>query len=238
MGSAVEPVTDRTPRPVRHPVLTQDWRDVCFVHWTLDPDTAAPFLPPGTRPDTVDGDTYVGPVAFRMVGTGPPRLPVPYLGTFCETNVRLYAVDRYGRRGVVFLSLDAERALPAIVGRTVGLPYQWSAMRLTRTGDRCTYTCRRRGPDAAGAYGRIVVRVGAPVTRPTPLERFLTARWGLYARGRYLPNEHPPWPLHRADLLDLADDLVPATGLPVPVGPPVSVLWSPGVPARFGLPRR
>lgn len=235
MDSAVEPVTDRTPRPVRRPVLAQHWRDVCFVHWALPPDAAAPFLPRGTRPDLFGGVTYVGLVAFRMVRVGPPGLPVPYLGSFCETNVRLYSVDEAGRRGVVFLSLDAERLLPALAGRTVGLPYQWSAMRLTRDGDRYTYRCRRRGPDAAGAYGRIVVRAGAPVA-PTGLERFLTARWGLHLPGRYLPNEHPPWSLHRAELLDLADELVPAAGLPAPAGPPVSVLWSPGVPARFGPP--
>lgn len=238
MDSAVEPVTDRTPRPVRRPVLAQHWRDVCFVHWALPPDAARPFLPRGTRPDVVDGVTYVGLVAFRMVRVGPPGLPVPYLGTFCETNVRLYSVDDAGRRGVVFLSLDAERLLPALTGRAVGLPYQWSAMRLTRAGDRYEYACRRRGPEAAGAYGRIVVRVGAQVDRPTAVERFLTARWGLHAPGRYLPNEHPAWPLRRADLLDLTDELVPAAGLPAPAGPPDSVLWSPGVPARFGLPRR
>jgi uncharacterized protein len=48
---------------------------------------------------------------------------------------------------------------------------------------------------------------------------------------------HQPWPLHRADLLDCADELVAAAGLPVPTGPPVSVLWSPGVSARIGPPR-
>jgi len=47
-----------------------------------------------------------------MVGVSIGRGPaVPYLGTFLETNVRLYSVDETGRRGVVFLSLDADRAL-------------------------------------------------------------------------------------------------------------------------------
>jgi uncharacterized protein YqjF (DUF2071 family) len=86
----------------------------------------------------------------------------------------------------------------------------------------------------------MAVRVGAPIEAPTPLEQFVTARWGLHTRawGRtlHLPNEHPRWPLHRADLLDLDDSLIPATGLPAPVGPPVSVLYSPGVPVTFGSP--
>jgi uncharacterized protein YqjF (DUF2071 family) len=82
--------------------------------------------------------------------------------------------------------------------------------------------------------------VGEPIARPTPLERFLTARWGLhaawYGRTLYLPNEHPPWPLFRAEPLDLDEDLIVAAGLPAPGAPPVSVLYSPGVPVRFGPP--
>jgi uncharacterized protein YqjF (DUF2071 family) len=42
--------------------------------------------------------------------------------------------------------------------------------------------------------------------------------------------------LHAADLVDLEESLVVATGLPAPTGPPDSVLWSPGVRGRFGLP--
>jgi uncharacterized protein YqjF (DUF2071 family) len=47
---------------------------------------------------------------------------------------------------------------------------------------------------------------------------------------------HNPWPLHAAELLDLHDTLIEATGLGRPTGPPVSVLYSPGVRGRMGLP--
>jgi uncharacterized protein YqjF (DUF2071 family) len=40
--------------------------------------------------------------------------------------------------------------------------------------------------------------------------------------------EHEPWPLHRAELLDLDDSLITAAGLPAPSGSP-HVLYSPGV---------
>src|SRR3712207_7653855 len=64
---------------------------------------------------TLGGVTYMGLIGFRMEGLGFLRGPgVPYLGTFLETNVRLYSVDRRGRRAVVFLSLDAERLLPVL----------------------------------------------------------------------------------------------------------------------------
>ncbi|MHB9863931.1 YqjF family protein [Streptomyces sp. YIM S03343] len=240
-----EPITPTTPRPVGRPTLVQGWHRLTFLHWPAAPETVAPLLPPGTRPDTLDGLTYVGLVPFLMhrVGLGPgPGLP--YLGTFCETNVRLYSVDERGRRGVVFRSLDAARLIPALVGRLgVRLPYIWSRMRLRREGDVITYECRRRGRrgrSSRDAHSTVRVRPGARITDPSPLEHFLTARWGLHVawHGRtvHLPNEHEPWPLHRAELLCLDDTLIKAAGLPQPSAPPVSVLYSPGVEVRFGSP--
>lgn len=237
-----EPITLSTPRPVRRPTLVQGWHELTFVHWPAAPEEVARLLPAGTRPDTLDGVTYVGLVPFMMRPAGLVAGPgLPYLGTFCETNVRLYSVDGEGRRGVVFRSLDAARLLPALVGRLgVRLPYTWSAMRLRRERDVITYSCRRRRPPETGPASRAVVRIGPPIAEPTPLEQFLTARWGLHVswHGRtvHLPNDHQPWPLHRSELLDLDDGLVTAAGLPRMTRPPVSVLYSPGVAVGFGTP--
>jgi uncharacterized protein YqjF (DUF2071 family) len=238
------PIEDVSPEPVSgvsRPLLSQRWRDVTFVHWRVQPAAVAPYLPAGTVPDTFGGVTYVGLIALRMVGVGPARGPaVPYLGTFCETNVRVYAVDRRGRRSVVFLSMDAERLVPVLAARAaLRLPYMWSAMRLTKDGDIVRYLSRRRWPGPPTAVTRMAVQVGAPIPDPTQEEHFLTARWALHtpAWGRtlYLPSEHPRWPLHRARLLELNETLLLSAGL-APPGPPDSVLYSPGVPAVFGPP--
>ena len=242
MVAAPEPVTPLTPRPVRRPILVQQWRRLTFLHWAVDPATVAPLLPAGTRPDTLDGLTYVGLVPFQMhkVGLGPgPGLP--YLGTFCETNVRLYSVDAEGRRGVVFLSLDAARLVPVLVARGgFALPYMWSHMRMRRTGDVVTYTSRRRWPEPRGTASRVVVRIGERIPEPSELEHFVSARWGLHVdwhgRTLYLPNDHPSWPLYRAELVDMTEDVIAATGLQPPPSPPVSVLYSPGVAVSFGPP--
>lgn len=236
----IEPVTTAPPRTLRGSLLVQRWRELTFVHWAVAPDVVAPLLPPGTEPDLFDGVTYVGLIAFRMVRLGPFAGPgLPYLGTFCETNVRLYSVDARGRRGVVFRSLDASRLLPVLVARTtLNLPYTWSAMRVRCRSDTRVYTSRRRWPGPRGARCRLAVRIGGPIREPSPLEHFLTARWGLHTRAhgrtRYVPNVHEPWPLYRAELLDLDDELVAAAGLPRVGGPPASVLYSPGVAVRFG----
>jgi uncharacterized protein YqjF (DUF2071 family) len=236
----VEPVTPTSPRPAGRTVFTQGWRDLAFLHWAVEPARVAPLLPPGTRPDEHDGATYVGLVPFRMRRIGIAGSPgLPYLGSFLETNVRLYSVDERGRRGVVFASLDAERLLPVLAARWVaGLPYLFARMRFRRDGDLVTYTSRRRWPGPRGARADVVLRVGDRLDDVPPLAHFLTARWGLHQtdrRGRtvYWPNEHPQWPLHEAALVDLRETVLAATGLAVD-RPPDSVLFSPGVDVRFG----
>lgn len=216
-----------------------------FIHWAVEPEVVAPFMPAGVRPDVFEGKSYVALVPFSMERIGLFGAPaVPYFGTFLETNVRLYGVDEQGRRGVVFCSLEASRLLTVAVTRVfTGLNYLWARMRLDDDGDTLTYSTRRRWPGPRGASSLVRVRVGEPI-EPSPLEQFLTARWGLFLpdrRGRthYWPNEHPAWPLRSAVLEHLDDELVAVAGFPGLAGrAPVSVLHSQGVSVRFGPRRR
>ncbi|GAA5019851.1 YqjF family protein [Terrabacter aeriphilus] len=234
-----------TPPALRRPVVfDQVWRDLTFVHWPVDPDAVAPFFPAGTRPDVfADGRTYAALVPFVMDGIRLGRAPsprLPWLGSFLETNIRLYSVDDAGRHGVLFRSLETERALVVLAARAgLGIPYTWARMRLERDGDVVTYESRRWAP-ARGLRSRLSVRVGQRV-EPTPLETWLTARWGAHTRvaGRtiWVPNEHEPWPLHEAEVVGLDDDLLGASGVTA-TGPRLRALWSPGVATRFGRPSR
>jgi uncharacterized protein len=222
--------------------MRQRWSDVAFVHWAVEPSAITRFFPPGVHPDVLDGRSYVGLIPFRMVGAGFAHGPaVPWAGTFLETNVRLYSIDDTGRRGIVFLSLDTDRSLVVAAARTVfGLPYRWARMSFRADRDDRTYTTQVRWPGVR-ATSRIAVRAGGTAT-DGPLERFLTARWGLHVahlgRTWYVPNEHPTWPLRHAELLDLDDGLVAAAGLGDLVRrPPDHVAFSAGVPVRFAMPR-
>jgi uncharacterized protein YqjF (DUF2071 family) len=232
------------PRLAGRPIMHQWWKDVAFLHWRVDPAAVAPLLPAGTRPDLFEGSSWVGLIPFRMVGAGIGRGPaVPWLGTFPETNVRLYSVDREGRRGVVFRSLETSRLAVVLGSRLAfGVPYCWARMRVRRAGPEIEYTSTRRLPGRRGIGGRIVVRPQLETAADDPLSVFLTARWGLHTRwaGRtlFIPNEHSPWPLHPANVKHLDDDLVAAAGLPgVTTRDPDSVLWSAGVRTHFGMPQ-
>ena len=236
-----EPLNQHAPPLPGRVVFGQRWTDLAMLHWPLDPAIVAPLLPPGTFPDLHDGATYVGLVPFTMTDVevlGAP--PLPWLSRFAETNVRLYAVDARGRRGVVFRSLEAARLLPVLSAQLAyHLPYRWARMRVVADGDRRTWTTSRRWPGPRGVGGTVSVEIGERY-EADPLSLFLTARWGLYSRfyggtTAWAPVHHEPWPLHRARLLQLSDDLVRVAGLPAPVGEP-HVLWSPGVTVRIGRP--
>lgn len=236
------PLSDSAPALTRPVVFGQQWQDLAMLHWAVDPALVAPLLPRGTRPDEHQGATYVGLIPFSMAGVRIFRTPpLPYLSAFAETNVRLYAVDDEGRRGVVFRSLEASRLLPVLAAR-VGyhLPYCWARMRVERTATTRTWTTSRRWPGPSGAGGRICVTMGEAYPAD-PLSQFLTARWGLFSTWyggatAWAPVHHEPWPLHRAELTELSEDLVATAGLPVS-GRPDHVLWSPGVTVTIGPPR-
>jgi uncharacterized protein YqjF (DUF2071 family) len=226
---------------LRPPVLfDQRWCSVAFVHWPVRPERVAGMFPPGTRPDVyADGFTYVGLVPFEMraAGFGAAR-PVPYFGNFLETNIRLYSVDDADRHGVLFRSLDCSRlAMVPSARATLGIPYTWSRIRLQRDEDVVRYDCTRRLP-RRGLRSHLVVRVGGE-TAATDLEVWLTARWGAHTRIArrtvWVPNEHDAWPVHSAEILELRDELLWASGVPI-AGEALRAMWSPGVRTRFGRP--
>jgi len=237
----VEPVSAQAPALTGPVMMNQDWLDLTFLHWAVPPDRVAHLMPPGVRPDVLDGRTYVGLVPFRMVDAGVARGPgVPWAGSFLETNVRLYSVDETGRRGIVFLSLDTDRSVVVLGARAVfGLPYRWARMRYDERADVHTYDARLR---RVGSRPRshVVVRAGA-ARESTELDDFLSARWGLHVRwwGRtlYIPSAHGPWPLREAEVLELDDGLLGSVGLgELAERPPDQVAFTDGVHTEFGLP--
>ena len=224
--------------------MRQHWERLTFLHWAYDPAVLRRLVPGRLELDLHEGVAWVGLVPFFMRVHTPGDHGVPWVSNFCETNVRTYVRDRAGRAGIWFLSLDAARAGAVAVARaSYGLPYFWSSMRLQRQGRDVSYRCRRRVPGPRGVTSDVRIRIGEPYD-PAELgdrDHFLTARWRLFSvfAGLSLSAraQHPPWPLYRAEALDVDDGLIPAAGLPLPGGAPL-VHYSPGVNVRIGWPER
>jgi uncharacterized protein len=228
------------PLPVRPALMLQQWRLLTFLHWRYEAPVLQALLPSGLTVQTFDGTAWVGLVPFVMHGVRAPGVPaLPWLSRFPETNVRTYVTGPDGRVGIWFFSLDAARLAPVLAGRTgYGLPYYWSSMAVTLSGNELTYRSARRWPGPQGARCDAVVAAGPALPETGALEHFLTARFRLYSvlAGRLVgaDADHPPWPLHRGTVRALDQDVVMAGGLPAPQGDPL-VHTSPGVKVRIGM---
>lgn len=235
-------------------IIAQRWSQAVFLHWRVDAARLAPLLPPGVRPDTFDGSGWVGLVPFVLSKLQfLPAPPVPFLGTFNEINVRTYGVDDEGRRGVVFLTLEAEHLIPVLTARALfGLPYRWASIghrQDAQDAGTVEYRSRRRRADGAARRGpgtRLRVRVGDEVV-DDELSRFLTARWGFHewhlGHTIWAANRHEPWPLRQAELLGIRDGLLADRGFDDLAGHrPDSVLAMPmdhpGFITKFAAPVR
>lgn len=234
----MEPISPTAPPLPGGQILQQFWADLVFLHWRVDAADVRPLLPEGIEPDIFDGSSWVGLIPFRMLDSaffGGPA--IPYFGSFIEINVRLYGVDRNGKRGVVFASLEASR-LAAVLAAQVAfrLPYYWASSRLDRVDDIFHYSSRRFARGAPSTD--VMVRASNRRVEDDPLAEFLTARWRLFvAKGTRVfaqDNHHLPWPLFEAELLGLDDGLFDAAGLPgITSRAPDSVMYSPGVLTTF-----
>jgi uncharacterized protein YqjF (DUF2071 family) len=243
MGSQV-PYVAACSEPIERAAMVHWWDELTFVHWRYRPDAVQRLLPKGLEVETMDGSAWVGLVPF-FIRVGLPHVaPVPWMSRFPETNVRTYVRSANGERGIWFFSLDAARLGAVLAARsTYRLPYFWSRMRLDHHDATISYECRRRWPGPRGARSAALVEIGDRYepSELTELDHFLTARWALYSAPlsglHWARAYHEPWPLHRAQLLGIHDELIVAAGLPEPEGTPL-VHFSPSVEVRIGWPHR
>lgn len=232
------------PVPVDRPVMRQRWERLTFLHWAFEPAAVQRLLPQGLQAETFDAVAWVGLVPFFMRVRTAGGHGMPWVSSFCETNVRTYVRDGQGRAGIWFFSLDAARLSAVAVARaTYRLPYHWSAMRLTERDGQFSYACRRLLPGSRDVISRVRVSVGEPYSdgEQTARDHFLTARWMLFSSSgswyRVARAWHQPWPLHRVQVQAVEDRLIAAAGLPQPDGEPLAH-YSPGVDVRIGRPEK
>ena len=223
--------------------LAHRWDNLAFLHWPYEPGAVQRLLPAGLRPDLFGGCAWVGLVPFDVAITLPRVPEVPWASRFPEVNVRTYVRSEAGGSGVWFLSLDAARLGAVLLARlTYVLAYRWAKMSFSRVGDYVTYASRRRFSGSRTASMRLVLEVADFIDRRQldDLDHFLTSRWRFYCpllrRVGTAQVDHDPWPLRRARVLDLRQNLLEAVGLDPPVGDPV-VHFSDRVRVAMSRPR-
>ena len=123
----------------------QQWDDLAFVHWEIDPAALEKLLPEGLEPDLHDGRGWIGVVPFEMRDVSPRGLPrFPPMSDFPEINIRTY-VTRGGKPGVWFISLDASNPVAVKAARALfHLPYHRAGFTIRRQGEALRYRSERK----------------------------------------------------------------------------------------------
>ena len=212
--------------------MRQQWRDLLFAHWRVDPALIQARLPHGLRVDTWRGAAFLGVVPFRMTAVRLGALPaIPGFSRLLELNLRTYVLDTSGVPGVWFHTLDANHTTAVAVARAFfHLPYHRADQTLHRDGrDMIAFCSRRRsGPERGESVLRWRPGCDLPVPLAGELTHFLVERYVLYTQaGRALLRgriAHAPYRLRQAEATLEVAALFRAHGFTPPLDPPDHVV--------------
>lgn len=87
--------------------LSARWENLIMANYEVDPDVLKSYLPHGVELDFYNNKTYVSLVGFMFKKTSLFNIPIPFLATFEEINLRFYVKRVEGgaiKRGVVFIN--------------------------------------------------------------------------------------------------------------------------------------
>ncbi|MFM7318870.1 MAG: YqjF family protein [bacterium] len=225
---------NHSPEPFRQR-FWQNWCDILFIHWEIDPAAIAAVLPPKLEPDLYQGKAWVGLVPFRMSGIRPVGLPaLPYLSHTLETNLRTYVrhkdqAQNTADRAVWFFSLEAANPFAVVAARLgYGLKYHRANMWLNQHhhADGKTIFAAgsiRRWPDPAPVSSFVQAEIPPgpyQEAKADTLEHFLVERYALFSQHRQRIRKalvrHEPYKIKPATLIDCNPQLIAAAGLPIP----------------------
>jgi uncharacterized protein YqjF (DUF2071 family) len=208
-------------------LLHQNWHHLLFLHWEVPATELQSLIPPQLTVDTFEGNAYVGLIPFTMTGVRPVMTPpLPWVSSFHEINVRTY-VHREGREpGVWFFSLDASSPIAVAAARAAyKLRYFHSQIEFNATKaaiPTIDFSSQRDDPQGAkpaNCRARYQPMEGVvAAASPGTIEHFLIERYILYAtdsdhrlyRARV---HHQPYPMQRAEILELEETLIWAAGI-------------------------
>lgn len=216
--AVIDPVDRISPtlEPDEPVLMHQSWHHLLFLHWEIPAAELQALVPAGLTIDTFEGKAYVGLIPFTIKG----------IPSFHEVNVRTYVHRNGADPGVWFFSLDASSTLAVAAARAAyKLQYFFAKIDFDASGGalpQITFRAHRddpRGASPAHIHARYAPVEGkvAPAAVGT-LEHFLVERYILYAEddNRVLHRarvHHQPYPVQKADLLELDETLVWAAGI-------------------------
>ena len=68
--------------------LSARWENLIMANYAVNPEILKPYLPKGVELDFYNNETYISLVGFMFKQTSLFKIPIPFLGTFEEINLR------------------------------------------------------------------------------------------------------------------------------------------------------
>jgi uncharacterized protein YqjF (DUF2071 family) len=222
-------------QPSHSHIMYQTWSRLLFLHWRWNVAELQSKIPDGLRIETYDGSAWLGVVPFFMRSIRPRYLPaVPWISWFLELNVRTYVIDKQGRPGVWFFSLDCNQPTAVWAARRFFyLPYMHARMTAHEdTAGFIHYTCQRSGTSQVSTF-QYAIDKSVSFAEPRTLDFFLLERYLLHSRTphglRVGQVHHVPYPISQVKLERWDDHTLLLNGFSSPGRPPDHVCGSMGV---------
>ena len=195
----------------QRPFLTASWTELLVLNFSVPIDVLARIAPPGTEPDTFDGQAYLSVLGFMFRDARFFGLGLPWHRRFEEVNLRYYVrreAENGIRRGVVFVREIAPRPLIAAtahwiynesyVTRRMRNNVRLAGPRLA-AGDEIDYEWRTGRPHKR-TWNQMAGRVAAKPLLPAPgsLTEFIIEHYWSYTHRRDGGTDeyrvaHRPW---------------------------------------------
>lgn len=216
-------------RPTGNAILYQNWENLLFLHWAIEPDLVRAKVPASLELDLFDDKAWIGVTPFAMTGVHLKGIPqIPGFDSFLELNVRTYVIHD-GKPGVFFFSLDASKAMPAVAARVYySLPYFKARMEFFAGDGKFRFHSRRLNSNAEFSArwkpGKLLGEAA-----PDSLEFFLVERYALFTTGSENADKvlsarvyHRPWILEEAIVESHHSTMISVLGIPEPTEPPLA----------------
>ncbi len=193
-------------------VISQNWSDILFLHFSCEKERIQKFLPDGLETDTYNGEGYLSIVPFIMKDVSFPYLPPLPFASLWELNLRTYVTNK-GRKGVYFFTLDTDHPLAQWIATTFfNLPYRLRRMEgEIRDTYKSTKNFSFKSPDSFLVDASIGEK-----EESSERDAWLTERYSLYTsgpKGLYRGDViHEPWQLRRVVKQTFSDEFTKQFG--------------------------
>lgn len=181
----------------------QQWENVFFLHWKIDPSLLQPFIPQGLKLDLHNNQAWVSFVGFGLKNARPRLLPaLPLVSHFTELNLRTY-VRHKDKAGVHFLSVECSNTLATALAKGITeVPY-------TRSKIRANPGSFQSNKNEKSQFFDLKYVPGELISSPEELDLWLTERYALHqgfsTKDKLISYDihHHPWPLQKIHIQSL-----------------------------------